>query len=135
MEHDASSQSFLPIISRKIPSLLFTYLGKVMINRLTSNIRMTTTSIKSIQSKLRNALVILQDMFRKEQMYQVIRLRQQNQSEDLLEHLEVPLDELESRARERRIYDVSEFCRSQAFQEAGYFLDETRGVISRAMAN
>jgi len=80
-------------------------------------------------------LHILQDMFRKEQMYQIIRLRQQNQSEDLLEHLEVPLDELESRARERRIYDVSEFCRSQAFAEAGYYLDETRGVISRVIAN
>ena len=80
-------------------------------------------------------LHILQDMFRKEQMYQVIRLRQQNQPEDMLEHLEVPLDELESRARERRIYDVSEFCRGQAFAEAGYFLEETRGIISRAIAN
>eukprot|EP00977_Amphora_coffeiformis_P017256 scaffold5533_cov159-Amphora_coffeaeformis.AAC.12 len=80
-------------------------------------------------------LHILQDMFRKEQMYQIIRLRQQSQSEDMLEHLEVPLDELESRARERRIYDVSEFCRSQAFAEAGYYLDEIRGIISRAIAN
>lgn len=80
-------------------------------------------------------LHILQDMFRKEQMYQVIRLRQQNQPEDALDHLEVPLDELESRARERRIYDVSEFCRGQAFAEAGYILDEARGAISRAIAN
>jgi DNA replication licensing factor MCM2 len=80
-------------------------------------------------------LHILQDMFRKEQMYQVIRLRQQNQSEDALDHLEVPLDELESRARERRIYDVSEFCRGPAFAEAGYILDEARGAISRAIAN
>ena len=80
-------------------------------------------------------LHILQDMFRKEQMYQILRLRQQSQPEDMLEHLEVPLDELETRARERRIYDVSEFCRSQAFAEAGYYLDETRGIISRAIAN
>jgi DNA replication licensing factor MCM2 len=76
-------------------------------------------------------LHILQDMFRKEQMYQVIRLRQRNQTEDDLETLDVPLDELEARARERRIYDVSEFCRSEAFTEAGYVLDERRRVVSR----
>jgi DNA replication licensing factor MCM2 len=35
-------------------------------------------------------LHILQDMFRKEQMYQVIRLRQRNQSEGVLETLDVP---------------------------------------------
>ena len=35
-----------------------------MINRLTSNIRMTTISIKSIQSKLLKALVIYASMFR-----------------------------------------------------------------------
>lgn len=75
-------------------------------------------------------LHILQDMFRKEQMYQIIRQRQRNQSEEV-EILEVPLDELESRARERRIYDVSEFCKSTPFQEAGYVYDERRGIISR----
>jgi DNA replication licensing factor MCM2 len=79
-------------------------------------------------------LHILQDLFRKEQMYQVIRLRQRNQSEDLLERLEVPLDELESRARERRIYDVSEFCASGVFRNAGYELDDRRGVIGRSLA-
>ena len=78
-------------------------------------------------------LHILQDMMRKEQMYQVIRLRQKNQSESLLESLEVPIDELESRARERRIYDIKDFCRGESFKEAGYVLDESRGVITRRM--
>lgn len=90
--------------------------------------------ITSGEDRAHLLLHILQDMFRKEQMYQVIRLRQQKQPEDLLDHLEVPLDELESRARERRVYDVSEFCRSQPFAEAGYFLDESRGVVTRAFA-
>ena len=76
-------------------------------------------------------LHILQDMFRKEQMYQIIRLRQRNQNEDSLEMLDVPLDEFESRARERRIYDVSEFYNSDAFAEAGFALDSRRAVISR----
>jgi DNA replication licensing factor MCM2 len=78
-------------------------------------------------------LHILQEMFRNEQLYQVIRLRQRNQSEDMLDTLEVPLDELESRARERRIFDLSEFCRSEFFREAGYMLDERRGMITRTV--
>jgi DNA replication licensing factor MCM2 len=77
-------------------------------------------------------LHILQEMFRNEQMYQVIRMRQKGQEEEI-ESLEVPLDELESKARERRIYDVSEFCKSGVFQEAGYVLDERRRVISRSI--
>lgn len=76
-------------------------------------------------------LHILQDMMRKEQMYQVIRLRQKNEPEDLLDTLEVPIDELESRARERRVYDIKDFCRGESFREAGYVLDENRGVIMR----
>ena len=79
-------------------------------------------------------LHILQEMFRKEQMYQVLRLRQNRLPEDSLEVLDVPLDELESRARERRIYDVSEFCRSEGFLEAGYVYNEERRVISRHLA-
>ena len=79
-------------------------------------------------------LHILQELFRKEQMYQVIRLRQRSQSEDLLDILDVPLDELESRARERRIYDVSEFLKSESFQEAGYSYDPRRQVITRSAA-
>jgi DNA replication licensing factor MCM2 len=90
--------------------------------------------ISSGEDRAHLLLHILQDMFRKEQMYQVIRLRQRNQSEGMLETLDVPLDELESRARERRIYDVSEFCTSEAFQEAGYVFDDSRRVISRSVA-
>jgi DNA replication licensing factor MCM2 len=86
------------------------------------------------QDRAHLLLHILQDMFRKEQLYQVIRLRQMNQAEEALERLEVPLDELESRARERRIYDVSEFCHGEAFAEAGYEFIESRGIIARAIA-
>lgn len=77
-------------------------------------------------------LHMLQEMFRNEQMYQVIRMRQKGEEEEI-ESLEVPLDELESRARERRIYDVSEFCKSEAFHEAGYVLDERMRVITRSI--
>jgi DNA replication licensing factor MCM2 len=79
-------------------------------------------------------LHILQDMFRKEQMYQVIRLRQRNQFDSALEILEVPLDEFESRARERRIYDVSDFMRGAGFREAGYAYDDERRLILRKIA-
>lgn len=79
-------------------------------------------------------LHILQDLFRKEQMYQVIRLRQRRQSDDLLDVLEVPVDELESRARERRIYDVSEFLKSETFLEAGYSYDPRRQTLTRSAA-
>jgi DNA replication licensing factor MCM2 len=77
-------------------------------------------------------LHILQEMFRKEQMYQIIRLRQRNQSEAALESLQVPVEELESRARERRIYELKEFYNSKTFREAGYVYDAIRNVISRA---
>lgn len=77
-------------------------------------------------------LHVLQDMFRNEQMYQVIRMRQKNGDEEQLETLEVPLDELEGRARERRIYDLNEFLKGSAFEEAGYVLDSTRRVIKRS---
>ena len=72
-------------------------------------------------------------MFRKEQMLQVIRQRKHNRDE--VEVLTVPMDELESRARERRIYDVSDFCQSEAFEDAGYMFDERQGIISRAMVS
>lgn len=90
--------------------------------------------ITSGEDRAHLLLHILQDMFRKEQMYQVIRQRQQNRSPDEIEVLDVAMDELESRARERRIYDVSEFCQSAAFRDAGFVLEERRGIISRAVA-
>ena len=77
-------------------------------------------------------LLILQDMFRNEQMYQVIRMRQKGGSEADLEALEIPLDELENRARERRIYDCSEFLRGEEFLDAGYAIDAGRRVITRS---
>jgi DNA replication licensing factor MCM2 len=81
-------------------------------------------------------LHILQDMFRKEQMYQTLRLRQNNARPvddiDVESMLQVPLDELEGRARERKIFDVTGFCHSDAFTEAGYLLDQEHGMIVRA---
>jgi len=87
--------------------------------------------ITSGEDRAHLLLHLLGDMMRKEQMYQVIRLRQKGQSEDLLGGLEVPVDELEARARERRIYNVMDFCKGPSFQEAGYFLDESKGMITR----
>lgn len=89
--------------------------------------------ITSGEDRAHLLLHIIGDMMRKEQMYQVIRLRQRKQSEDMLETLEVPLDELDARARERRIYDVTDFCKGPSFLEAGYQLDENRGVIMRPL--
>lgn len=89
--------------------------------------------IRTGQDRAHLLLHILQEMFRNEQMYQVIRLRQKGQEDADLGELEVPLDELEGRARERRIYDVTEFCKGEAFQEAGYVLDEQRRVITRSL--
>ena len=90
--------------------------------------------ISSSEDRAYLLLHILQDMFRKEQMYQVIRLRQRNQTEEALGTLEVPMEDLESRARERRVYNIHEFCRSSAFVEAGYKFDETRGLITRIIS-
>jgi DNA replication licensing factor MCM2 len=75
-------------------------------------------------------LHLLQDMFRNEQMYQIIRMRQTGTSAADME-LEVPLDELEGKAQERRMYDLTAFLKSPAFNEAGYVLDQGRRVISR----
>jgi len=88
--------------------------------------------ITSGEDRAHLLLHILGDMMRKEQMYQVIRLRQKGQSEDLLGRLEVPIDELEAKARERRIYNVTDFCKGPSFREAGYFFDDKRGLISRS---
>ena len=91
--------------------------------------------ITSGEDRAHLLLHLLQDMMRKEQMYQVIRLRQKNLSEDMLETLEVSLEELQNRARERRIYDIADFCKGNSFQEAGYYLDEERGVIARSLVH
>jgi DNA replication licensing factor MCM2 len=58
-------------------------------------------------------------------------MRQNNVEAELLE---VPLDELEGKALERRMYDLSGFLKSPVFQEAGYVLDAKRRVITRAFA-
>lgn len=78
-------------------------------------------------------LHILQGMMRNEQIYQTVRLRQRGQGLDAIDDLEVPLSEFEGKARERRIYDVTEFCSSEAFRDAGYLLDIDRQVISRSV--
>ena len=61
-------------------------------------------------------LHLLSDMFRNEQMYQIIRMRQNNVEAEVLE---VPLDELEGKAQARRMYDLSTFLNSPTFHEAG----------------
>jgi DNA replication licensing factor MCM2 len=87
--------------------------------------------ITSGEDRAHLLLHILDDMMRKEMMYQKISMRRRNLPEDDLV-LEVQLDALESRARERRIYDVVEFCKGPTFSEAGYVLDESRGLICRS---
>ena len=87
--------------------------------------------ITSGEDKEHLLLHILREMFSKEQMYQILKQKQQNQADDQLERLDVPLDELESRARERKIYNVLEFCNSAVFHDAGYEFDERRGILSR----
>lgn len=90
--------------------------------------------ITTMEDRTHLLLHILQDMFRKEQMYQILRYRQRGLPEESLETLDVPLDELEGKARERRIYDVSEFCRSEVFRDAGYIFDDERRIISRGVS-
>jgi DNA replication licensing factor MCM2 len=77
-------------------------------------------------------LHILQDLFRDEAIYQTAKLSRRGHSNpEFLGTLEVALDEFESKARDRRIYDVSEFCKGRAFRDAGFALDERRGLIIR----
>jgi DNA replication licensing factor MCM2 len=77
-------------------------------------------------------LHMLSEMFRNEQMYQIIRLRQKGQEDVAAEmDLEIDLEELEGKAQERRMYDLSGFLHSDIFQEAGYILDDRRRVITR----
>lgn len=76
-------------------------------------------------------LHMLSEMFRNEQMYQIIRMRQKKGADEGIDVLEVPLDELESKAQQRRLYDITGFVESEEFAEAGYYLDERRRVITR----
>lgn len=78
-------------------------------------------------------LHLLSDMFRNEQMYQIIRMRQKAITEEA-PILEIPLDELEGKANERRMYDLSSFLKGTTFGEAGYVLDQRRRVITRPFA-
>lgn len=43
------------------------------------------------------------------------------------------LDKFASRAPEQRIYDVTEFCKSEVFREAGYVFDERWSIISMSV--
>lgn len=91
--------------------------------------------MSSGEDRVHLLLHILQDMMRNEAMYQTVKRQQQGRNaDDLPEVLEVPLDEFEGRARDRRIYDVAEFCRGQAFDEAGYSLDTRRRLIVRSFS-
>ena len=90
--------------------------------------------MSSREDRVHLLLHILQDMMRNEAMYQTIRQRQLNeQGKDELspEVLEVPAEEFESRARDRRIYDVDDFFNGDAFKEAGYSYDKRRRVIMK----
>jgi DNA replication licensing factor MCM2 len=86
--------------------------------------------LSSGEDRVHLLLHILQDMMRNEAMYQTIRQKQRGGGE-APEILEVPLEEFESRARDRKIYDVVEFCKGQPFEEAGYTLDMGKRLILR----
>lgn len=77
-------------------------------------------------------LHILQDLFRKESVYQAVRNkhRRRNVEEGSIV-LEVPMDDFESRARDRKVYNISEFLHSKDFLDAGYELDRAKGIIRR----
>jgi DNA replication licensing factor MCM2 len=63
--------------------------------------------ISSGEDRVHLLLHILQDMMRNEAMYQTIRMRQRGEEKASLGNLEVTIEEFESRARDRRIYDIS----------------------------
>jgi len=88
--------------------------------------------LRSNKDKSHLLLHILQEMIRNEAMYQTIRSRQkgQDQSNNLI--LEVSMVDFQSRARERKVYDVDEFCRSDQFKDAGFQMDHGRGMIIRS---
>ena len=87
--------------------------------------------ISSGEDRSHLLLHILQELFKKETDYEKMRLRHKNQPIEMLGTPEVNTADLESRARERRIYDISDFYSSEAFTEAGYSYDSRRGCITR----
>lgn len=87
--------------------------------------------ISSGEDRVHLLLHILQDMMRNEAMYQTIRMRQRGEEKASLGNLEVTIEEFESRARDRRIYDISDFCVGEQFRNSGYVLNRKSGVISR----
>jgi len=80
-------------------------------------------------------LHILQQMMRNEMLYQTIKARRKNMNNktsiidenDLL--LELPLEEFQVKARERKIYDVDEFIHSVDFHDSGYAIKNKKGMI------
>jgi DNA replication licensing factor MCM2 len=77
-------------------------------------------------------LHILQDLFRKESVYQAVRNKHLRKNlEEVSITLEVPLEDFETRAKDRKVYSVIEFLHSKDFLDAGYELDRLKGVIRR----
>ena len=87
--------------------------------------------LRSGKDKNHLLLHILQEMMRNEAMYQTIRNRQRGHDENTRLPLEVALEDFASRARERKVYNIEEFYNSDEFMEAGYQLNQGRGVIVR----
>ena len=69
-------------------------------------------------------LHILQDQFRQEYIYLSMRKRD-------VRKIEIYLEEFESRAREKQIFNVTQFLRGKEFQDDGFVFDERRKVITR----
>ena len=75
-------------------------------------------------------LHVLQSMMRNEMLYQTIKARRRNQNvedEDLI--LEIPLEEFQLKARERKIYNVEDFMKGEDFSDAGYEVMEKKGLV------
>ena len=84
--------------------------------------------LSSGEDRVHLLLHILAELMRNETTYQKIR-HKQSKDYEMPALMEVPLEEFESRARDRRIYDVGEFCKCQEFLSEGYSLDTRRRVI------
>ena len=77
-------------------------------------------------------LHILQDLFRKESLYQAVRNKHRRRNfEEGTISLEVPLEDFEARAKDRKVYNITEFLHGKEFLEAGYELDRAKAIIRR----